>query len=276
MHSAMENLDTMHQIKDYYERIDRHQIYTVESCSDEHPFLFLLKRFIEKWHLRENKCLEIGSSKGLFQDLADDYTGVDIAESLRSYYHKPYIVVNDALLPFPDKYFDGIFTYATHEHIPDLETALSEIVRVLKPGGVCLFAPAWHTRTWFSQGYAVRPYSELTVKQKLTKFSIPFRNFFLVRWPLVLLRRLFRLLLYAVSSHPVPLRYRKLKANYEKFWQSDSDACNSLDPFDVILWFRSRVITCYGYEKLPKALFARPLGLELQKPSDWDDQSRHA
>jgi SAM-dependent methyltransferase len=254
------------QIKSFYEHIDRANIYTTESALDKHPFFPLLKDFIDKWLLANKKCLEIGSSKGLFQNLVADYTGVDVAEGLKSYYHKPYVIVSDARLPFPAEHFDAVFTYATHEHIPEIELALKEMVRVLKPGGVCLLAPAWHTRSWFAQGYAVRPYSGLSVRGKFIKLSIPFRDFFLFRWTIVLFRRIFRLLLYAVSSHPVPLRYKKLKANYDKFWQSDSDACNSLDPFDIILWFRSRKFICHGYDKLLKLLFVRTSALEIQKP----------
>jgi hypothetical protein len=38
----------------------------------------------------------------------------------------------------------------------------------------------------------------------------------------------------------IPLRYRKLEADYETFWMVDSDACSAIDPFDAIQWFRSR------------------------------------
>lgn len=241
-------------------------MYTPEIRADDHPFYPLLINFIEKCGLKDKRCLEIGSSKGLFQHVTYDYTGVDIAENLRSFYHKPYIVTAAAHLPFCDASFDGIFSYATHEHIPDIETALKEIIRVLRPGGVCLFAPAWHTRSWFAQGYAVRPYSKLSLREKLIKFSIPCRDFILLRWPAVFLRRLLRLLLYLLSSHTIPLRYKRLHANYEKFWQSDSDACNSLDPFDVILWLRSRGIHCFKKENFLKILLVRCLALEFQKP----------
>lgn len=251
----------------FYNTIDRETIYTIERDCREHPFSLMLTPFIERRHLKDKKCLEIGSSKGLFQDSVADYTGVDVAESLRKHYHKPYYVVSAARLPFPDNNFDAIFTYATHEHIPDVETALEEIIRVLKPGGVCLFAPAWHTRPWFAGGYQVRPYSDLSFAGKLVKLSIPIRDSVLIRWPLVLLRRMARLCRYLFSAGgPVPLRYRKLKANYETFWQSDSDACNSLDSFDVILWFRSRGFICHGHENPIRMILARTHGLELQKP----------
>jgi|OpeIllAssembly_1097287.scaffolds.fasta_scaffold99272_2 SAM-dependent methyltransferase len=252
--------------KEFYEAVDRIDAYTVENDPEKHPFYDLLVQFVQKWSLNNSKCLEIGSSKGLFQDIVKDYTGVDIAESLSGYYHKKFIATPEAGLPFRDNTFDAIFTYATHEHVPDIEQALEEIIRVLKPGGVCLFAPAWHSRPWFAQGYQVRNYSDLTIKEKLIKFSIPFRDFFLFRWIIIIFRRIFRLIFFRFSPKHIPLRYKKLTANYEQFWQSDSDACNSLDPFDVILWFRSRGIQCIGFETLPRTLFVRTLSLELRKP----------
>lgn len=256
----------MQSNKEFYERINRDNIYTTENDPSKHFFYKLLTEFIRKWDLRNKKCLEMGSSKGLFQDLVDDYTGVDIAENLSRYYHKRFIPVQGANLPFENESFDAIFTYATYEHIPDLETALDEIIRVLKPGGVLLFAPAWHTRPWFAKGYQVRPYNDLTWREKMSKLSIPCRDFVLIRWPLVLLRRFLRLLLYLPSSERAkPLKYKKLKANYEVYWQSDSDACNSIDPFDVVLWFRSRNFICHDYNTMLKILLIRAYALELQK-----------
>lgn len=251
----------------FYEQINRETVYAAARDCREHAFYPLLLPFVEQWDLRNKKCLEIGSSKGLFQDIVDDYTGVDIADSLRFHYHKPYHVVYDARLPFPDRSFDAVFTYATHEHIPEIETALEEIVRVLKPGGVCLFAPAWHTRSWFSEGIAVRPYADLTTGQKITKILIPVRDFALIRWSSVFVRRAVRLIQYLLTAtREMPLQYKKLNANYETFWQSDSDACNSLDPFDVIIWFKRRGFICHGYESNVRALVVRSCYLQLQKP----------
>lgn len=252
---------------EFYAQIDRQRIYTVENESERHPFFPVLRDFILKWHLDDKKCLEIGSSKGLFQHVVADYTGVDVAENLRQFYSKPYVIVDGSPLPFPENLFDAVFTYATHEHIPEIETALEEIVRVLKPGGVCLFAPAWHTRPWFAEGLTVRPYRELSYGQKLRKLLIPLRDAAAIRWPRVLLRRCFRLLVHFFSgARPQPLRFRRLRANYHEFWQSDSDACNSLDPFDAILWFRSRGVVCHGFTNSLKALLVRTTALELQKP----------
>jgi hypothetical protein len=53
-------------------------------------------------------------------------------------------------------------------------------------------------------------------------------------------RRLVRLLAWKLSRGPTRFKYRTLRPNYEKFWMSDSDAVNSMDGYEAILWFRSR------------------------------------
>ncbi len=60
-----------------------------------------------------------------------------------------YVSCADALrLPFPDAIFDKVICSEVLEHIPDYQSTLREIARVLKPGGVAAisvpsFAPEW-------------------------------------------------------------------------------------------------------------------------------------
>ncbi|MCH8910126.1 MAG: class I SAM-dependent methyltransferase [Chloroflexi bacterium] len=39
-------------------------------------------------------------------------------------------------IPFPDEHFDGVLIHKVLEHVAEPETALKEVMRVLKPGGV--------------------------------------------------------------------------------------------------------------------------------------------
>ncbi len=58
---------------------------------------------------------------------------------------KAQVVVGDALaLPYPDGAFDCVIASEILEHIPDDETAISELVRVLRPGGsLAVTVPRW-------------------------------------------------------------------------------------------------------------------------------------
>jgi len=225
-----------------------------------------LKKFIQQFHLEKNKkCLEIGSSGGFFQDMVEDYYGTDIAESLSKYYHKPYKVAKGTRYPFDNEFFDAIWTFAVYEHIPHLQEAMLEIKRLLRPGGVVLFAPAWQCRPWAAQGYAVRPYSDLDFKGKIIKASIPIRDSVLWRSMFIFPKRLFRHLMFLLGYKYTEIRYKKLTPNYEKYWTSDSDACNHIDPHDAILWFESHGFTCLSHPMHVRAFFVRTGSLIFRK-----------
>jgi len=51
-------------------------------------------------------------------------------------------------LPFPDRSFDALFCCDVLEHVRDLPLVISEIARVLKPGGVFIYETI--NRTWLS------------------------------------------------------------------------------------------------------------------------------
>jgi len=258
-HGKSLNLVNMTTYKSFYDE-RRHKTYAHDyraMKAEEHPYYDELKGFVEEHGLKDKRCLEIGSSGGFFQDMVDDYWGTDIAESLEKYYHKPYRVAEGAHYPFDDAMFDAIWTITVYEHIPDLQKALLEIGRLLKPGGVVFFAPAWQCRPWAADGYAVRPYSDFGWKGKLIKASIPLRNSVLWRSLFVFPKRLIRQILFHLGYRFDQIRYRKLKANYETYWVSDSDACNSIDPHDAILWFQSHGFECISHPTLLKRFFVR-------------------
>lgn len=61
--------------------------------------------------------------------------GVDISESADA----DYIIKPGAPLPFAERSFDMVISRFVLEHVTDLEQLLSEICRVLKPGGIFRF-----------------------------------------------------------------------------------------------------------------------------------------
>jgi hypothetical protein len=124
--------------------------------------------------------------------------------------------------------------------VPQPERALSEIRRVLRSGGVLFLAPAWQCRPWAADGYPVRPYSDFGWPGKIYKALIPLRDSVVWRSCFIFPRRLARLLTWKLTRRPLRFRFGALRPNYEKFWMSDSDAVNSMDGYEAILWFKSR------------------------------------
>ena len=254
------------EYKSFYEHIDRELTYSRADAPENHSYYKELNQFIQKYNLFDKKCLEIGSSKGIFQDTVSDYYGIDIAESLRKYYHKPYYLVNeDGTYPFQDNFFDAIWAFAVHEHIPNINQALFELRRVLKPGGLVLFAPAWQCRPWAAEGYAVRPYKDFNLKGKIIKALIPLRNSIIWRSLYIFPKRICRHILFLMGKRYHKLKYKKLIANYTTYWTSDSDACNSIDPHDAILWFVSNGFECLSHPMHLKAFFVRTGALIFRK-----------
>ena len=224
-----------------------------------------LALFVKNYNLAEKKVLEIGSSGGFFQNIVEDYSGTDVSELLAKHYHKRYKVALGTTYPFDDGEFDAIFTFDTFEHIPHLQEAMVDTVRMLKVGGVILFQPAWQCRSWAAEGYPVRPYSDFNVFGRLIKLSVPVRDSIIYRSIKLLPKRAYRHLAYFLGKRFHIIRYKSIKPNYEIFWMSDSDACNHIDPHDAILWFQSHGFECLTYPTPISQLFVKNGGIVFQK-----------
>jgi len=92
-----------------------------------------------------NKVLDVGCGCGrsfdFFKSLDTDieWTGVDIGDSSEVNQRKrtdcDFVQFNGIDIPFPDNQFDLIYSDQVFEHVRFPEKLLSEIYRVLKPGG---------------------------------------------------------------------------------------------------------------------------------------------
>jgi SAM-dependent methyltransferase len=97
--------------------------------------------------LLESPLLDLGCGDGLFSLITFDRildVGLDPwMEPLRSAHDsKKFKIVVQASgteIPFPDKYFQSIFSNSVLEHIPDVDSVLKEVASILNPGGVFLF-----------------------------------------------------------------------------------------------------------------------------------------
>jgi SAM-dependent methyltransferase len=198
--------------------------------------------FVSTFKLQHANVLDVGSGSGYLQDAVDAYTGLDISTSAARYYHKRFIAGTATAMPFANGEFDAVWSIWVLEHIPNPEAALSEIRRVVKPGGVLFLRPAWDCKPWAADGYAARPYSDFGIAGKFVKATIPIRSSYPFWFVSTVPSRLIRWV--ASWTGPTRLHYRRLEPNYHEYWQEDSDAVNSLDAFEMAMWFESRGDEC--------------------------------
>lgn len=117
----------------------------------------VLGRMIERLDLiryRPREILDVGCGTGeSYRRLRGRYprarvTGLDIAPRMLTVLRKregwlsrPRLVAADAeALPFADRSFDAVFSNLTLQWVNDLDLALHEISRVLRPGGLLMFS----------------------------------------------------------------------------------------------------------------------------------------
>jgi len=109
----------------------------------------------DKYISNGDKILDLGCGNGRYFDYFSqkkvDYSGVDNSEKLiklaQERYPKSNFQIADALnLPFPDNFFDKVFSVAVFHHIPSEEFRaqfLKEAKRILKPSGM-LILTVWN------------------------------------------------------------------------------------------------------------------------------------
>ena len=101
--------------------------------------------------LNSLKLLDIGSSTGImtyeYSKIFDTTVGIDIDENAVAFAKKNYdtekidfICTPIEELKHENNFYDVITCSHIYEHVPDANKLMSEIYRLLKPGGVCFFA----------------------------------------------------------------------------------------------------------------------------------------
>ena len=109
-----------------------------------------IKFLFDKYVFPGQKILDLGCGNGrffeIFKNKSVEYIGVDFSENLiaiaKERFPQAKFIVADALsLPFPDEFFDVVFSIAVLHHIPSQSLRalfLSEIKRVLKKDGILI------------------------------------------------------------------------------------------------------------------------------------------
>jgi len=128
------------------------------------PELEELKKYIKDGE----RILDLGCGNGrlfeLFKDRNIEYTGVDFSEKLiekaREKYGEHFQIADILSLPFPDNYFDSIWSIAVFHHIPSKQLrleVLKEMMRVLKENGKIIMTCWYLFRLFFRKDILIFP-----------------------------------------------------------------------------------------------------------------------
>lgn len=125
-----------------------HEIYSKEWFAPTflgafiNPFYFirrgLYKGVLSNKGYLTGKLLDFGCGSKPYKEFISvhEYIGLDVEERGHPHrYGEADIYYDGKTVPFPDGHFDSIFSSEVFEHIFNLEEILTELHRVLKPGG---------------------------------------------------------------------------------------------------------------------------------------------
>ena len=221
----------------------------------------------ERWAAQvtvKGPSIELGCGVGALAGCKPWQVGIDLSFVALRDSRGPRVQSYMERLPFADNTFSFLFSWAAIEHVPQPELVFAEILRVMRPGGVALLAPAWHCRPWAAEGLAFRPYRDLRPGQRIRKALIPIRNSILWRGAFELPRRLGR---EVRARYRVPeLEYQRLQPNLDEFLGTDSDAFTSLDPHAAILFFAKRGWDVLSHARPRARMLARHEPVVVRKP----------
>lgn len=236
-------------------------LQTAKAAIQHEDVVPRVTRFVDQMGLKDKRILDVGAGTGYLQDVVPNYVGLDVSSTAKRFFHKPYVEASATDMPFGDSEFDAAWSIWVLEHVPNPEQALTEMRRVVKDGGLLYLLPAWDCIPWAADGYAVRPYSDFGLQGKAIKASLQllvhpiFVNSYLV--PTRLLREAFH-------EQPTHLHYTQLDPNFNHYWMVDSDAINSIDFHEAMLWFTSRGDECLNCGPHP-ALESHELVIRIHK-----------
>lgn len=171
--------------KHYFEEIEKHRYGT-------HPWIL---ENIKKFDLENKKVLEIGLGMGTdhlsMARQGGIMYGIELTpqnliiskKRLEMYGFNSELLIGDAeYLPYPDNSFDFIYSFGVIHHSPDTQKIISEIYRVLKPGGQCWITVYHKTSLFFWWTIFLWKYlimcgwKKYTLKQQLSLIEYPNNN----------------------------------------------------------------------------------------------------
>ena len=129
-----------------------YEAFWADAPQDPEPYEWERRRALLLAEVQpSDRVLDLGCGAGRFLGLLEDAVGVEIsaeaAERARANVPGADVrLIEDDSLPVGHGEFDLVWCSETLEHIPDVGATLSEIRRVLRPGGRALITVPYHSR----------------------------------------------------------------------------------------------------------------------------------
>lgn len=164
-------------MSNYIDTIYDSKLRPLTSYPDE-----LASYLINRFNFKSNfKLLDLGCGRGdfalAFKNNGLEVEGADIEQSksdIISGIDVKYFDLESNNYPYPDNYFDVVFSKSVFEHISDPTVFLNEQKRILKPGGrIIILTPDWESqiKIFWNDYTHKRPYTILGLKNVLKIFN---------------------------------------------------------------------------------------------------------
>ncbi|GAB2762543.1 class I SAM-dependent methyltransferase [Salinimicrobium soli] len=142
---ALDKLPEYYKSEKYISHTDSQETFFEKVYQQVKKYMLRKKlSWIEKEFSTPGKLLDIGAGTGDFLAEAEKagwkISGVEPNLSARELASKKGISLNENSEEFPSASFDFITMWHVLEHVPDLDTQIRELDRLLKPGGILLIA----------------------------------------------------------------------------------------------------------------------------------------
>ncbi|MBC8106114.1 MAG: class I SAM-dependent methyltransferase [Anaerolineae bacterium] len=220
-------------------------------------------RFIGEFVPAGTRLLDVGCGAGwtslLLSERGYSITGIDLNaagfEPAPRGRELQFVAGSAQAIPFVDGSFDVAASYAALEHMPDPQAALSEMLRVVRPGGAVIvvspniLCPINGLRGVLIHSWRNRPVRRIFLRapdmpRHPSGNTLPESAYSIVRDSARLVAKLLR------RGYSFSFREPDLRPPFH----ADNDACYLCNPIDIVRYYRSRGCTIMrdGYLGRPR------------------------